>query len=68
MLYIYWNLDGVGSNYLDIFSNTARVVKTIGYEKVHFGASIELKILKAVPDEGVGNIKGINCLKNLKES
>ena len=51
-----------------IFSNTCKVVKTIGYENEHFGANNELKILKAVPELGVGNIKGITCLKNLEES
>jgi hypothetical protein len=44
ILYIYWNLLGVGSNYLHIFSNTFNVVKTIGSEKVHFGASKLLNI------------------------
>lgn len=40
----------------------------MGSEKAHFGASRELKILKAVPELGVGNIKGISCLRNLKDS
>ncbi len=49
-------------------SNTARVVNTIGSLKLHFGAKRPLKILKAVPELGVGNIKGTNCLKNLNDS
>ena len=57
---MYWNLLGVGKSYLHIFSKTLSVVKTIGYEKVHLGANKELKILKAVPELGVGNIKGSN--------
>lgn len=59
---------GVGSNSLQIFSKTFSVVRTIGYEKVHFGANKELKILKAVPKFGVGNIRGRSCLKYLNES
>ena len=65
---MYWNLLGVGSNYFDIFSNTLRVVRTIGSANEHFGASNELNILKAVLELGVGNIKGRSCLKNLEES
>lgn len=65
---MYWNLLGVGRSSLVIFSKTAKVVRTIGSEKEHFGAKRELKILKAVPDDGVGNMIGNNCLKNLKES
>lgn len=55
---MYWNLLGVGNNYFDILSNTAKVVKTIGSLKEHFGDNKPLKILKAVPELGVGNIKG----------
>lgn len=65
---MYWNLLGVGNSYFEIFSNTASVVKTIGSLKEHFGASRPLKILKAVPELGVGNINGNRRLKNLKES
>jgi hypothetical protein len=68
MLYIYWNLLGVGRSYFDIFSKTCNVVKTIGSENAHFGASKELKILKAVDELGVGNIKGNSCLKNLNDN
>jgi hypothetical protein len=35
---------------------------------VHFGAKRELNILKAVPELGVGNIKGKSCLKNLNDN
>jgi hypothetical protein len=65
---MYWNLLGVGRSYFDIFSNTCKVVNTIGSEKEHFGASKELKILKAVELFGLGNINGTKCLRNLKES
>ena len=65
---MYWNLLGVGKSSLVILSKTARVVKTIGSENEHLGARRELKILKAVPDEGVGNMMGTSCLKNLNES
>jgi len=61
-------LEGVGSNYLDIFSKTCKVVRTIGSEKEHFGASNELNILKAVEELGVGNIKGNNCLRKRKDN
>ena len=43
-------------------------MKTIGSEKVHLGANRELKILKAVDDEGVGNINGNKSLRYLNES
>lgn len=65
---MYWNLLGVGSSSFDIFSNTANVVNTIGSLKEHLGESRLLKILKAVPELGVGNIKGRSCRKNLNES
>jgi hypothetical protein len=65
---MYWNLLGVGSSYFEIFSNTARVVRTIGSLKEHLGARRPLKILKAVPELGVGNIKGSSWRRNLKES
>jgi hypothetical protein len=55
---MYWNLLGVGSNSFETLSNTFNVVSTIGYENVHLGASRELNILNAVPELGVGNIKG----------
>lgn len=60
---MYWNLEGVGRSSFDILSKTASVVKTIGSEKEHLGAKRELKILKAVEDDGVGNISGINSRK-----
>ena len=44
------------------------MVNTIGSEKLHFGASNELKILKAVVELGVGNIIGNSCRKYRKES
>lgn len=44
------------------------MVRTIGSEYEHLGARRELKILKAVDELGVGNIRGRSCLKNLKES
>lgn len=65
---MYWNFDGVGSSYLVTLSNTFRVVSTIGSEKLHLGARRELKILKAVDEEGVGNIKGSSCLRKRKDS
>lgn len=65
---MYWNLLGVGNNYLEILSNTAKVVKTIGSLKLHFGAKRPLNILKAVPELGVGNINGTSCLKNRNDN
>jgi hypothetical protein len=59
---------GVGNNSFDTFSNTFNVVKTIGYENVHFGAKSELNILNAVPELGLGNIKGSNFRRNLKDN
>lgn len=53
---------------MDILSKTAKVVKTIGSDRVHFGANRELKILKAVEEDGVGNISGRSRRKYLKES
>ena len=65
---MYWNFDGVGRSYFEIFSNTANVVNTIGSLNEHLGANNELNILKAVELFGVGNIKGINWRKNLYDS
>lgn len=59
---------GVGRSYCEIFSNTFNVVRTTGSEKEHLGASKELKILVAVAELGVGNIRGSNNLRYLKES
>ena len=60
---MYWNLEGVGSSYFEIFSNTIRVVKTIGSEKEHLGYRRELKIRKEVAELGRGNISGRRCLR-----
>lgn len=62
---MYWNLLGVGKSYLEILSKTAKVVRTMGSLKLHLGANSPLKILKAVPELGVGNIKGNSWRKNL---
>ena len=43
-------------------------MSTIGSEKEHFGASKELKILKAVDELGVGNMSGKSCLKKRKDN